>query len=234
MQTQERRSVPRWQINWQAMFKLADKDDLTECYVSDINFKGIRISLKEKLNPDTYVACTIFLSRDFPVELKAWVVWQHSHEGLNTYGLFFTWIKDIDKERIHQFLIKNFPENIIKQEWQGITLKKGGERVDDKRVFERFPARFPLRFLDPKENKEGEAQICDVSAKGVGVLSKEQLKPHSTLEMWLKIPDKGEPLYTRGEVVWSAPGGMNEYRAGINLEKADLMGLSRVLRTLRY
>jgi hypothetical protein len=49
--------------------------------------------------------------------------------------------------------------------------------------------------------------------------------------MWLKVPDKGEPLYLRGEVVWSRLEEADKYHCGVNLEKADLMGISRVLRS---
>lgn len=102
--------------------------------------------------------------------------------------------------------------------------------LKDKRIFARFTATFPLRFLNLDANNEGEAQTQDISAKGIGLVTAEQLRPHTSLEMWLSIPDKGEPLYTRGEVVWSKRLEVNKYRAGVELEKADLMGMSRVLR----
>jgi hypothetical protein len=50
------------------------------------------------------------------------------------------------------------------------------------------------------------------------------------LELWLEMPDKGEPLYLRGKVVWSLRHKPQAWRAGIELEKAQLMGLSRALR----
>jgi hypothetical protein len=101
---------------------------------------------------------------------------------------------------------------------------------DDKRVFARFPVNLSMKFLDSVSNREGQAQISDISAKGIGFLVSEELKPLTPLEMWLKVPDKGDPLYTRGEVVWSEMIGPNQYQTGINLERADLMGISRVLR----
>ncbi len=104
------------------------------------------------------------------------------------------------------------------------------QSFEDQRIFARFSARLPLRFLDTDSNMEGGAETYDVSAKGLGLVINEQLKPHTSLEMWLHIPDKGEPLYTRGEVVWSRMVESNKYQIGVNLEKADLMGLSRVLR----
>lgn len=103
---------------------------------------------------------------------------------------------------------------------------------NDHRIFARFAARFPLRLLDLNANKECDAMVQDVSAKGLGLVASEALAPLTPLEMWLNIPDKGEPLYARGEVVWSKRLDADQYRIGVNLERADLMGLSRVLRVI--
>jgi len=101
---------------------------------------------------------------------------------------------------------------------------------EDKRIFARFPVKLTMRFLDLLANKEVQAQALDVSAKGIGFVTATELSPLTPLEMWLKVPDKGDPLYTRGDVVWSEMIGPNQYRTGVNLERADLMGISRVLR----
>ncbi len=102
--------------------------------------------------------------------------------------------------------------------------------MDDHRVFERIKTRLPLRFLDPSSGREGQADTTDISANGLGLVTNESLSVMTPLEMWLGIPDKHEPLYTRGEVVWSEPlPGTGEHRVGVRLEKAELMGLARVL-----
>lgn len=102
---------------------------------------------------------------------------------------------------------------------------------EDKRIFARFPVNLQMRFLDLLSNQEGQARSVDVSAKGIGFTAATQLRPMTPVELWLKVPDKGDPLYTRGEVVWSEMIGPDTYRTGVNLERADLMGISRVLRT---
>ena len=94
---------------------------------------------------------------------------------------------------------------------------------DDRRIFARFPTRLSMKCLDLILNKESQAQARDVSAKGIGFLANEELQ----------VPDKGAPLYTRGEVMWSEMVGPNQYKTGVNLERADLMGMSRILRNLR-
>ncbi len=102
--------------------------------------------------------------------------------------------------------------------------------MDDRRVFARFPVKFGLRFLNLWEGEEGKAVTQDISAKGVCMLLNEPLPLYTALELWLKVPDRNEPLYTRGEVVWSKKVNSNKYRVGISLEKADLMGISRFLK----
>ena len=102
--------------------------------------------------------------------------------------------------------------------------------MDDRRVFERIPAKLDVRYLDVNSGKDGQAVTRDISAKGVGLVTSAALAARTPLELWLSVPDKGEPIYTRGEVAWSAPAAEGIYHTGINLERADLMGFSRVLR----
>jgi hypothetical protein len=100
----------------------------------------------------------------------------------------------------------------------------------DRRIFERIPAKFSLKFLNLRSNKECSAQTRDISAEGIGLVTEEVLFPYAPLEIRLQIPDKGEPLCSRGEAVWSMMVEPKKYRAGISLAKPDLMGISRVLR----
>lgn len=104
------------------------------------------------------------------------------------------------------------------------------DRVEDLRIFERFPKELDLRFLDIDSNREGQAKTADISAKGLGLVADEELIPRSSVELWLQMPDSAESFYTRGTVVWSKMIEPNRFKAGVSLERADLMGLSRVMR----
>ena len=102
--------------------------------------------------------------------------------------------------------------------------------MDDRRIFERINVSFPLSFLDSNSGREGEAETTDISANGVGFVTKERLAGATPLELWLHIPDKHEPFYARGQVVWSGSSADEErQRIGVRLEKAELMGLARAL-----
>jgi hypothetical protein len=102
----------------------------------------------------------------------------------------------------------------------------------DRRIFERIPVKLPLRFLDSTSKREISAQTCDISAKGIGIVTDEKLLPYTSLEIWLQIPNQEHPLYTRGKVVWSNEVEPNQYRSGIHLEKTELMAFSPILTNM--
>ncbi len=112
--------------------------------------------------------------------------------------------------------------------------EKKNAAMEDRRIFARFPVEFPLRFLNLDTNQEEDSAVtCDISGKGIGFLTtNKDLTNRTPLEIWLQIPDKGEPLYTRGDVVWSKKlkSNKDKYQVGIELKKAELVRFSRILR----
>jgi len=229
----DQRRAGRWKIGRPAKIKLFGAYAFAQCYVKDIGFKGAHIALTIKLPQNAFVKICLHLTDDVILDAEVWVAWHKVIDGINHYGLYFSRIADPDKEKIFSFMKRDFPVQLY-QKWQGKE-EKGGmmdqqKNYEDRRVFERFPVNFPVRFLSLGLKQEGSAHACDISAKGIGFISKTKLTPHLSLELWMDMPDNGEPLYTRGEVAWSKPSGNNEYRTGISLEKADFMGLGRALR----
>jgi len=103
--------------------------------------------------------------------------------------------------------------------------------MEDRRTFARIEIKLPLKFLDPLDNKTGEGQTLNISADGIGFLTKEKLPEEMPIEIWLDIPDHHGALYARGEIVWKQAliNGSGEERLGIRLEKEDLLGLARIL-----
>ncbi len=102
--------------------------------------------------------------------------------------------------------------------------------MNDRRLFARIDTKFPLRFLNSINGNEEAAQVVDISAGGVGFVTESILPVNAPLEMWLNIPDRHVPFYTKGDVVWSSPiPEADQQRVGVRLEKAELMGLARIL-----
>ncbi|MDD2689904.1 MAG: PilZ domain-containing protein [Candidatus Omnitrophica bacterium] len=100
----------------------------------------------------------------------------------------------------------------------------------DRRIFERFRSRFSLKYINLNSSKEGLGHTNDVCANGLCINVQEKLSNHNLLEIWLLLPNRNQPLYTRAEVIWSAMTGRKDYTVGLKLEKPDLMELSRVLK----
>jgi len=127
-------------------------------------------------------------------------------------------------------LYRKFKENVLKYDFNN----SHGERdtMQDNRIFARMDAKFPIRFLDPSSGREGEAETVDISANGLGLVTSKVLSERTPLEIWLDIPDQHESLYVRGNVIWSDDlgySGSGQQRVGVRLERAELMGLARVL-----
>lgn len=239
------RSCARWQVAKPIKLKLDGKDDFKDCLVKDINFKGMQVLLKEKLPLDSYLRILIVLTESYVLNIEAWIAWHKAENEKNIYGIYFSKITDSDRQKIYQFISKDFPEELSRKWWSDDLdkksatqiLNKGGEYMQnhdsqDRRVFERFPVSFSARFLEVGSDVQVEARTFDISAKGVGLVARQELLRDTDLELWLDIPDQAGPLYARGKVAWSKEFEANEYRAGINLEKADLMGVSRALRAV--
>lgn len=228
----EQRRISRWGIGREAKLKLYGAYVFANCYLQDLSNKGAQVALKIKLPQGVFFKFHLGLSDDITLDVEAFVIWHKSITDNNIYGVYFSKISDTDKAKIFNFLRRDFPAQVDQRWWQGIKGKESVnmERAEDKRVFARFAAKLPVRFIDAYSNQEGYATASDVSAKGIGFISKTGLNKYTPVELWLDIPDNSTPLYSRGAVAWSQPLDNDEYRYGIHLEKADLMGLARVLR----
>lgn len=103
--------------------------------------------------------------------------------------------------------------------------------MDERRMFKRFNVEIPIKFLVVEENKEGIGKIMDISAGGVGlVITFERMQPLSHLDMWLEMPENQEPFHVSGQVVWIRQVQPCVYRIGVQFDKVDFMGMSKVLR----
>lgn len=229
---EEKRSCFRWQIDHPAKLKLEGAESFASCIINNINMKGMKLSLRMRLPLDTFLRFTLVLKEEFVLDIEGWLVWHKTLMDTNIYGLYFTKLKDLDKEKIYKFVQAFYPEQIKRQYCQGLE-KEDKTIKEDRRIFERIPVQIPLRFLELYSNKEGTALTYNISAKGIGLLTQEELLPHASLELWLDIPGQTEPFYTRADVVWSKRINPDTYKVGLNLERADLMGLSRALRMPR-
>ena len=101
--------------------------------------------------------------------------------------------------------------------------------MNDRRTFARIKIKIPLKFLNPLNEKKGQAETVDISANGIGFVTGEDLPPQTPLEIWLDVPDHHEPLHLLGRVAWSTDADDHlSKRIGVQLEEQRLIGVGRV------
>ena len=223
------RRFTRWVLHKNAKFRQGKIDSpYVDCIITDLSFKGAKISTLARIPRDAFTRLSIILSEDVILNVEAWVVWQKRVDRVNFYGMYFSKIQDSDKEKIYRFICSSYPKQ-LSEKLRGLPPEEEGKDMEDRRIFQRFPTKRRLRFLDLVNGWEGQGITIDLSAKGVGLRTDRELKERSALEIWLGVSDKEEPIYERGEVVWSKKIGPGSFSSGINLEKANLMGLARLL-----
>ena len=103
--------------------------------------------------------------------------------------------------------------------------------MEDRRIFKRFRVDIPVKFLVVENNKDGLGTIVDISAGGLGlIMTVEKIQPLSHLEMWLEISENKDPIRACGQVAWLKQVKSCMYRIGIQFDKVDFMGISKILR----
>ena len=117
---QERRQCGRWQVNSLASLNPEGRDYPLECKVEDIGYKGIRIRTLRALNEDSLVRLNIPLSGESSLDIEASIVWNNRQEDFYYYGLCFTKIRDVDKEKIYDYVHSNFPEGMKTLAWSKV------------------------------------------------------------------------------------------------------------------
>ncbi len=100
---------------------------------------------------------------------------------------------------------------------------------EERRMFERIKAGFPVDILVTGGAEEIKAESLDVSAGGMSVVSRRKADVGKNLKLWLNIQDKHKPFYTQGKVRWVRPLEESGFRFGIEFDKPEFMGVSRIL-----
>ncbi len=102
--------------------------------------------------------------------------------------------------------------------------------VDDRRVFERFAARFPVKFKDERDEFGSSVFLRDVSAEGAKILTRKMVYLNDPVDLLVEIPDGHEPLILKGKVAWTHGINPTMRSAGIKFDHIDLMDTQRIVR----
>ena len=103
--------------------------------------------------------------------------------------------------------------------------------MEDRRIFERFLARFPVRFKDNRKGYGANVSLRNACAQGAKITTKEQLYLNDSVTLEVELPDCKEPMTLKGQVVWVTnddESGMRD--VGLKFHTIDLVHMSRLYK----
>lgn len=103
-------------------------------------------------------------------------------------------------------------------------------QVDDRRVFDRFMARFPVKFKESKEDFGSSVFLRDVSAEGAKIATKRSIFVNDQIDLLVELPDGHDPVALTGQVTWTRKTNPASWEAGVRFDKIDFMETQRIFR----
>ncbi len=106
------------------------------------------------------------------------------------------------------------------------------DSIEDKRSFDRFSAKFPAKysyiFKGYSEEFGSRVHMCDASAEGVGLVSKEAKHPEELVAFEVKLPDGKSPMKLNGNVKWCQRRQDKSWDLGLKFCEISFMQMSRL------
>jgi len=104
------------------------------------------------------------------------------------------------------------------------------QTTEERRVFERFSARFPVKFKDTREDYGTDVFLRDASAQGVRILTKERFFLDDQLALEVELPDGGEPMVLSGRVKWVKFLNLSLWDIGIQFPEVNFLKMQRLFK----
>ncbi len=115
----ERRADPRWPINQGAELTVENGVRAIPCVVEDISHGGMCLSLRRNLFDEVFSNFRLALAEDFELDIGATVSWRQEQYEKNIYGLSFNRVDQSLRDRLDQYINKNFHGLVVKHWWEG-------------------------------------------------------------------------------------------------------------------
>ncbi|MBF0571214.1 MAG: PilZ domain-containing protein [Candidatus Omnitrophica bacterium] len=114
----ERRQIPRWEINQEAKIRMPQMQGTSRCVIEDMHLKGMRVSCDQQLFYQQEVSMSIAMddNLDF-IKINAHIPWEKKEQGRHVYGLSFDNMDDHDKDKIYQYISTNCYDQFKNKWW---------------------------------------------------------------------------------------------------------------------
>ncbi len=100
----------------------------------------------------------------------------------------------------------------------------------ERRIFDRFPARFPAKFKDTRGDFGSDVFLRDASAAGANIITKDRMFFNDRIDLEVELPDGYEPLTLSGRVMWSKPTNTTMWDIGLQFDEVNFMKMHRLFK----
>ena len=98
----------------------------------------------------------------------------------------------------------------------------------EKRLFERFEARFPAKLKDSREEFGEKVYLRNACAQGAQLALKDHVYVNDALTLEVQVPKANYPVTLRGKVVWAKRELSNYWDVGLKFHQVSFMQLSKI------
>ena len=102
--------------------------------------------------------------------------------------------------------------------------------MNDKRLFERFSARFPVKLKHSRGDYGTDVFLRDASAQGMHITSKMKMFLNDSVSLVVELSDGINPLTLNGRVVWTKNRDPKLWDVGLEFHKIDFMKTQRLYK----
>ena len=100
----------------------------------------------------------------------------------------------------------------------------------ERRLFDRFPARFPTRFRDSSPDFGTDVFLKDVSGTGLRMTTRQRMFIDDMISLEVQMPDGLAPVVLNGRVRWIHQILSEVWEVGVEFHKVDFMRMHRLVR----
>ena len=101
---------------------------------------------------------------------------------------------------------------------------------EERRIFERFSARFPVKFKDAREDYGSDVFLLDASAEGMRLMAKERVFLEDQISLEVALPDGKEPMVLSGQVVWVKLLNLSLWDIGVRFTQINFIKMQRLFK----
>ncbi len=121
-------------------------------------------------------------------------------------------------------------DNVSPSQRQDASAVLRQSRKIEHRLFERFSARFPVKFRHTRSEYGVDVFLRDASARGVRIATRQRVFLNDSVSLEVKVPDGSEPVVLNGRVVWMQSKSPTLWDAGVELHQINLMSMQRIFK----